>query len=154
MTPLRITVAAVRLWTRFYTRRMDPEVRDRRRAEIESDLFEQLAAQGDDRWLAARMLVRLLAGVHNDLSWRLEAAQEPNHSRRVRMIFAAATIGILAVLWTAYSTPPDPPDPPVAPKYRSRLGLRPYPAPPPPPPPFCGPPGTPRRSEEPCTKWP
>ena len=152
MTPLRITVAAVKLWTRFYTLRMDPAARDRRRAEIESDLFEQLAAQGNDRWLAARMLVRSLVGAHNDLLWRLETAQEPNHRIGVRIIFAAATMGIVAVLWTTYSTPPNPPDPPVAPKYRSRLELRPYPAPPPPPPPPCSPPAMRQRSEEPCTK--
>ncbi|HJR58340.1 MAG TPA: hypothetical protein VJ813_03035 [Vicinamibacterales bacterium] len=152
MTPLRITVAAVRLWTRLYTRRLDPEVRDRRRREIESDLFEQLRTYGNDRWLAARMLVRLLAGVHSDVLWRLETAREPDNSKRVRTIFAAAVMGIVAVLWTAFSTPPNPPDPPVAPKYRSRLELRPYPAPPPPPPPFCSPPGLGRRSEEPCTK--
>jgi hypothetical protein len=149
-----MTRAAIRLWTRFYTRRLDPEVRDRRRAEIESDVFEQLEAQANDRLLAARMLVRLLAGLHNDLSWRLEASGAPHRGRRGRVIVVAATIGIVAAVWTVYGTPPDAPDPPVAPTYRSRLELRPYPAPPPPPPPLCGPSENSRRSKEPCTKWP
>ena len=42
---LRISVAAVRGWTRVYTWRMPPVVREARRAEIESDLW---ASRTDD----------------------------------------------------------------------------------------------------------
>src|SRR5438094_8714239 len=37
---LRLAIAFVRKWTRVYTARMSPELREARRAEIESDLWE------------------------------------------------------------------------------------------------------------------
>ena len=37
---LHLVIALVRLWTRIYTARMSPELREARRSEIESDLWE------------------------------------------------------------------------------------------------------------------
>ena len=154
MRLLRITVVMVRLWTRVYTWRMDPEVRDRRRAEVESDLFEQLAAERGDRFLPTSIIGRWLAGVHNDLMWRVEAEHESRDVMR-RIALSGVTVCIVAGLWGLFgllSAPP--PDPPEAPRFRSHLEFRPMPPPPPPPPPLCTPPGIGAHAVQPCTKWP
>ncbi len=44
--PLRLAIAIVRAWTRLYTWRLDPAVRDRRQREIECDVWEQLHDEG------------------------------------------------------------------------------------------------------------
>ncbi|HUG13710.1 MAG TPA: hypothetical protein VMM78_01730 [Thermomicrobiales bacterium] len=61
-----------RVWVRYYTRGMPPEVRDTRRAEIESDLWEQAADARDSRASATALSVfdRLVGGIPADLSWR------------------------------------------------------------------------------------
>ena len=43
---LRFVTGAVRAWTRLYTWRVAPSLREARRAEIESDLWEHLHADG------------------------------------------------------------------------------------------------------------
>ncbi len=73
--------AVVRAWTRLYTGRLLPEVRDARRAEIDSDLWEHSHAAGkttgDRRSVAGQMLARSLLGVAADLSWRSKMAHGP-----------------------------------------------------------------------------
>lgn len=63
-------------WVRVYTRGVSPDLRERRQAEIESDLWEH---ESDAREagaplgaLALEFLGRLVLGVPADLSWRLE----------------------------------------------------------------------------------
>jgi hypothetical protein len=56
-----------RLWTRVYTSGLDPSLRDARRAEIESDLWES-QQHADGR---AQILSRLVAGVVDDVLWRV-----------------------------------------------------------------------------------
>jgi hypothetical protein len=152
MSLLRIARDAVRLWTRIYTRGLPRELGQRRRAEIESDLFEQIAEAGADRRTGLRILWRLLAGIHQDLIWRGESVGAMNRMQASRLAAIVMTLmGVLAV-WTWLGAGVQPPEPPKAPRYRSRVDLRPMPPPPPPPPPLCTPPRV--RSSTPCTPWP
>jgi hypothetical protein len=70
-----------RIWVRLYTRRLPEAEAQRRRAEIESDLFEhaleaQSAHVGNYR-LNAEVLARVLVGAPADLSWR-RATRQPH----------------------------------------------------------------------------
>jgi len=83
-------------WVDRYTRGLPPEVRDRRRAEIASDVHEQLCAT-DGR--TATVAFRTLCGVHADLAWRreerclMQASHRPTRRR--------ATWGVLTQNWFA-----------------------------------------------------
>jgi hypothetical protein len=137
MNVLTIAIALVRAWTRLYTCRMDPALRDARRAEIESDLYE---SQEDVRWsvgeprrVAAQMLTRLLLGVRHDLLWRAEHPRLPVHLLR-RALWATAAVSLFAVWWmvSALQTKEPPLPPSSQPAF---IDLRLLPPPPPPPPP-------------------
>ena len=71
---IRVAVNCVRGWTWLYTWRMSPAFRDTRRAEIESDLWECQSDTAGDAGLGAALniLLRLLIGIPDDLSWRAE----------------------------------------------------------------------------------
>ena len=73
---LRLAVWCVRGWTRLYTWGMQPALRENRRAEIESDLWEfQSDAAGDHvPGSALHIFLRLLIGIPDDLGWRVEQA--------------------------------------------------------------------------------
>lgn len=76
----RSAVALCRLWVRFYTRKLPDAEAQRRREEIESDLYEHAldagaAGVGHQR-LNAEIMARLLVGVPADLSWR-QATRQP-----------------------------------------------------------------------------
>lgn len=73
---LALAAGLTRKWVRVYTRGVAPDVRERRQAEIESDLWEH---ESDAREagaplgpVALEFLGRLALGVPADLSWRLE----------------------------------------------------------------------------------
>jgi uncharacterized protein (TIGR03435 family) len=69
----RLAVALVRGWTRLYTWRMPPDLRDERRAEVESDLWEsQSDAAGPGVRAGLQILLRLVIGIPDDLGWRVE----------------------------------------------------------------------------------
>jgi hypothetical protein len=136
-----LATSLVRAWTYAYTWRLEPAVRDRRRAEIESELweFEQDPERG--KHPAAHMLVRLLIGIPDDLSWRAEHASARRTRVRTGVRVAAwtvATVIIAAALWILplmmTGTLPPLPD-------RPRVKMA---APPPPPPPPCAPAGSPQ----------
>jgi hypothetical protein len=110
MNPLLFcAIGAVRGWTRFYTLHMDPENRDRRRAEIDSDLWDCLedarrrcCAPGT---IAALMLTRLILGLAHDLMWRIEYEADPTMTRRSTWMTATA-IGAtvcIAALWAVFA---------------------------------------------------
>jgi hypothetical protein len=65
----------VRRWVELYTRGLPADVRERRREEIDGDLWSQLEEARligrSDRSLNGEILVRLLAGLPSDVSWRL-----------------------------------------------------------------------------------
>ena len=66
--------AVVRGWVELYTRGLAPELRDARRAEIESDLWAQAeeadyAGRGSNA-VGVEMLTRLTLGIPADIGWR------------------------------------------------------------------------------------
>jgi hypothetical protein len=141
MSPLLFcAIALVRGWTRLCTWRMDDACRDDRRAEIESDLWEfhedARRRGGSPERIAIHMLARLVAGIPDDLRWRVEYEQEPAH-RRPSWLTASAAAGAacVAALWVVFlistfvSLPPLPDSGAVV-----RIFMRATPALPPPPP--------------------
>ena len=157
MNPLLVSaIAMVRGWTRFYTLHMDPEDCDRRRAEIDSDLWEfhqdarrRRCAPGT---IAVLMLTRLILGVAHDLMWRIEYEADPTMTRRSTWMTATAigTTVCVAALWAFFAAtsigalPPLPdsvhvervyrttlPPPPPGGNLRVTIGLMPPPPPPP-----------------------
>jgi hypothetical protein len=78
MTPTALAASVIKTWTRVYTARLAPDVRDARRAEIDSDLWEHAHAASevpaDRRAVAGQMLARCLLGMGSDLSWRSQMA--------------------------------------------------------------------------------
>ena len=80
-TALALSVGMARSWVALYTRGLSPEVREARRGEIDSDLWEQqwLAARRGDPALgtAIEVLARMLFGLFNDIAWRLETGASP-----------------------------------------------------------------------------
>ena len=78
--PFAIAAALVRGWTRVYTCTVDPAVRQRRRAEIDADLWS--AAQDDTRERSAiTLLLRAGGGLLDDVAWVFE---QPQHLASIR----------------------------------------------------------------------
>jgi len=99
---LRFVIALVRTWTRLYTWRMQRAIREARRAEIASDLWEFQQDPGAGRGLSPviHVLVRLLLGIPDDLCWR--AAHSVRRERPLwRTIALTVTTAVLALaaLW-------------------------------------------------------
>jgi uncharacterized protein (TIGR03435 family) len=71
---LQALMACVRAWTKLYTSGLPPAVRNRRRAEIDSDLWEWRADQASEPRGAAglHLLLRMLRGMPHDVAWRVE----------------------------------------------------------------------------------
>ena len=133
MTPLAITSAIVRAWTCVYTWRLSTHARDARRAEIESDLWEfERDAARPDIGPAVHVLVRLLRGVPDDLTWRASHVTLGTGSMRAVISLTSAAIVVAGVWMYAATTPIDLPAP--APLVRI-VEVFPPPPPPPPPPP-------------------
>ena len=82
---IELASALTRSWVRLYTRRLEPDVRASRIAEIESDLWEhrrETEEAGADRSDAGlQVLARCLAGMPADLAWRSGAARATRSSR-------------------------------------------------------------------------
>jgi TonB family protein len=136
MTAQDLARGLVRAWTRLYTWRLPPVLRDRRCEEIESDLWEsEHDAVCADAGHAARTIVRLLIGVPDDLGWRLEQEGTMRVSRAVMMTVSTAACAIVATaFWLVQaSLATDAPPAPQAP--RAMASDTPAPEPPPPPPP-------------------
>jgi TonB family protein len=136
---VRVAAVIVRLWTRIYTAGLPEDVRNRRREEIASDLWE--AAHAPDRGgrlpPSLVMLIRLAAGTAQDLSWRIE--KEASMTRQgLSVILLGPLAAAVVVVWaTVALRPPVLPEP--APRASQPLTAA-LSAPPPPPP---GPPPTP-----------
>jgi len=73
---LTFATAIVRAWTWLYTAGLDPDARDDRRAQIESDLWDQkdeATEQGAAPLaMSVHVLARLALGIPDDLLWRGE----------------------------------------------------------------------------------
>jgi hypothetical protein len=131
----------VRVWTRCYTWGMPAAVRDARRAEIESDLWEFQREARDRGALghAAHVLVRLIIGIKDDVLWRAgHSTLSPIAIRNVAIVGMAVLV--VGVVWiSSVLDGPELPRPAAAPiQWKRRPG--PAPPPPPPPPPPCLPP--------------
>src|SRR5206468_12254741 len=115
----------VRIWTHLYTFALPSEIRDRRRAEIESDVWE--SAHDPDVPRHAFVL-RVLGGMPADVLWRLEVTPCRQHARAA--VGALAGAGVLALaLWGFVRHPVPRPAPPRRPVPIS-LRLMPPPLPP------------------------
>jgi hypothetical protein len=115
--PVRVAVG----WVALYTRGLPGEVRDARRAELRSDLFEHrrhaaAAGNGRLRW-SLQVGGRMVRGMPDDLWWRFaqQAASRPatEASARRRQLLAwlfdwvvspAVAVGMLLITW--FSTSP------------------------------------------------
>ena len=149
---LSLATAVVRAWTRAYTWRLEPPVRDARRAEIESDLWEHLHANGAGRARPFDLVTRLVLGIPDDVRWRVEHVKpHPVYARRA-LVLTVGSAALLACLWAGLTAlQPDPPQLPAVPDFSWRRADVPAPPPPPPPPPPCNPPGIGRPAFSPCT---
>jgi hypothetical protein len=130
---LRGAIALVRLWTRVYTAGLSPDLREARRAEIESDLWEFQQDPVADRDLhpSVHVLVRLMLGIPDDLRWRAVHASVGVRPMRTVAVLTAVVV-LLTALWMfqAMRTGDLPLPPAPRPRFTTTL-----PAPPPPPPP-------------------
>jgi citrate lyase beta subunit len=135
-----VAVALVRTWTWLYTSGLPEQIRERRRLEIESDVWESQRETLDaaDIRVAAHVLWRLLFGMADDLHWRSEAramlARPLNPARARALIAAGAGALLLAAAWAGTvaqsgQAPPHRRDPRVF-----VVGDPSQPSPPPPPP--------------------
>jgi len=120
-----MTALIVRAWTSLYTFALPFEIRERRRAEIESDLWESLH---DPEARSHAIVWRLLRGLPSDLLWRLEMTPGPEQARAAVGLIGAAIV--LAVAVWAFVRQPVPP--PVVHRRPLQIDLRSMPPPPPP----------------------
>jgi hypothetical protein len=109
------TAALVRRWVGLYTLGLPAEIKQRRRAEIDDDLWcqaEEAAASGRaDRSLASEILTRLVFGVPADVSWRVEQRRRASAGVPYREEHAmnAPGTGLLAIIggigWAVFPIP-------------------------------------------------
>jgi len=149
---LRISVAAVRTWTRVYTSHMPRSVAEARRAEIESDLWECQTDDAARPALPIQIMGRLVRGIFDDVRWRVEHMNRNSHLARRTVALSIATTAVLTCVWVILVViPGTPPQAPAAPEVRWKRVQ--YPPPPPPPPPPCNPPWIVRKPFSPCTPY-
>jgi hypothetical protein len=109
---LDIATGMTRTWVSLYTSGLPPEFRDSRRAEIDSDVWEQQRTadllnqpQGET---SLHLLARLVLGIPSDVTWRLEAAHSAqsersisvNESRTMRILVAVGVVVALFLVVT------------------------------------------------------
>jgi hypothetical protein len=102
---LAVATTFVRGWTRLYTWHMPTAQREARRAEIESDLWESRQDLASRRpfSLAFHMLLRLLFGMPDDLSWRMEHTVFSGVRAQRTIGLTAVAVFVLAIWWISAS---------------------------------------------------
>jgi hypothetical protein len=122
----------VRIWTWLYTSYLPVVVRDARRLEIASDLWELRHDHSNrsDLRVAGVIGARLLFGLVDDLKWSFEHVCVTRNPRTVAVLATVITLMVLT-WWSATVIPPPPPIPD-----RTSFVAAPSPPPPPPPPPW------------------
>lgn len=142
--------ALVRGWTWLYTWTVSPDLRERRRQEIDADLWEAAHDPYADR-SAVLLLARASGGLIDDISWALE---QPQHTSSIaQALMAVSVLALAGWLIASYSLRvADMPLPGVAPTFTASVFDREAPPlPPPPPPPPCLPVGM-AGSPAPCAR--
>ena len=147
---VRASAAAVGAWTYIYTTGLDPDLRDRRRAEVASDLWESRHDGRPPLSLAAHTFARLTFGLFSDLRWRSEHRQASLFEWFTVRFMAATAIATL-VVWATLT--PGQAYMPLAPKSPDLLGIGSREMPPPPPPPPCPPAWTGLDPTPGCEPW-
>lgn len=84
--------AIVRAWTRVYTWTVSPELRERRRREVDADLWEAAHDTQADR-SALLLLLRATGGIVDDVRWTLE---QPQHAGPLTAVFVTMAVCALA----------------------------------------------------------
>src|SRR5690349_9383147 len=135
MNPRLRTIAVwlVHTWVRIYTAGADPEIRERRRAEIQSDVWESLRDAQNPAVSGIRLISRLGRGIPADMFWRLEHAQAGG-PMWIKLAFLG--VALTAMAWSFFPPSESPltpkmPAPPL-PYYAVRSRVPPPPPPPPP----------------------
>jgi hypothetical protein len=123
-------VSLVRGWTTVYTLGLATEDRARRQQEIESDVWESLN-DPDAAPHSLTLLARLIAGIPDDLGWRVEQPA-PARPLMFAVVFGGVcTLVLMALIaWAGTAAPLPRPEPLI----RLQSDQRPPPPPPPPPP--------------------
>jgi len=99
MSP-RTAARVARHWTRLYTAGLPAAVRDTRRAEVESDLWESLLDATGSR----HILARLALGVVDDLTWSLT---QMDTSTRASAKWSVGSLVVFASTWLWLTSAPD-----------------------------------------------
>jgi hypothetical protein len=89
-----------RWWTRFYTAGLPEDLRDARRAEVESDLWESLADGSPSR----HILARLALGLVDDLTWSLTLMDS---SSRATAKWSVGSLAVFVLSWLWLSLAPE-----------------------------------------------
>jgi hypothetical protein len=98
MSP-RAAAGVARWWTRVYTAGLPGHLRDARRAEVESDLWESVADGAPPRHILARVAL----GVVDDLTWSLTFMDT---NTRATTTWSVGTLLALALAWIWLSLAP------------------------------------------------
>jgi hypothetical protein len=95
----RVAVGVTRWWTRLYTVGLPADLREARRAESESDLWESVS----DGAPARHILARLALGMTDDLSWSLTFMDT---TTRNTTAWSLGSLAVVAVAWLWLSQAP------------------------------------------------
>jgi hypothetical protein len=93
-------VSVARWWTRLYTAGLPADLREARRLEVESDLWESVADGAPSR----HILARLALGVVDDLTWSLTFM---NTSTRATATWSVGSLLVFVLSWLWLSFAPE-----------------------------------------------
>jgi len=99
MTP-QTAAGVARWWTRCYTAGLPLDLREARRAEVESDLWESLADGSTTRHILARVVL----GVVDDLTWSLTLMDTAS---RAAATWSIGSLAVFALSWLWLSLAPE-----------------------------------------------
>jgi len=95
----RVAAGVTRWWTRFYTAALPVDLRDERRAEVESDLWESVSDGAPSR----HILARLALGIGDDLTWSLTFMDT---TTRHTAGWSVGSLALFAMAWLWLSQAP------------------------------------------------
>ena len=98
-TRAKAAVGLTRWWTRVYTAGLPVDLRDTRRAEVESDLWESVSDGAPSR----HILARLALGVADDLTWSLTRMDT---STRATATWSVGSLLVFVLAWMWLSLAP------------------------------------------------